>query len=399
MLEEQEKKYIINTYNRQPGTTPYLVRGKGTRVWDFKGKEYLDFVGGLAVNGLGHCFPPAVQAATDQLNRLVHTSNLYYTEPQVELARRLVENSSGEKVFFCNSGAEANEAAIKLARKFSKQQYGPEKHEIITARHSFHGRTLATITATGQPKFHLGFEPLVPGFRYADFNDAKSFQGQVNRYTCAIMIEPVQGEGGVHVASRDFLLAIQQICEQHELLLIFDEVQCGMGRTGKLFAYEHHGVLPDIFTLAKSLGGGLPIGAMVTTEQAAAGFSPGDHASTFGGNPVVCAAAIAVMDELTREGFLAGVQQKGQLLLEGLSRLRERYPAVVQEVRGQGLIAGLQLSGKAKEVQAEAMERGLLINSIGETVLRFLPPLNVQEEDLEQALHLLEGVLKEIELP
>ncbi len=395
MIHEQEKKYIINTYNRQPGVNPYLVEGQGTQVWDEHGKAYLDFVGGLAVNGLGHCFKPVVEAATAQLNKLIHTSNLYYTEPQVTLARRLVENSAGDKVFFCNSGAEANEAAIKLARKYAKQQHGPEKHEIITAKHSFHGRTLATITATGQPKFHQGFEPLVPGFRYGVFNDADSFKEQVNPYTCAILVEPIQGEGGVHVATESFLSALKQLCQENNLLLIFDEVQCGMGRTGKLFAYEHYGLAPDIFTLAKSLGGGLPVGAMVCSDQVASGFSPGDHASTFGGNPVVCAAATAVVDELLKEGFLDSVLQKGQYLKERLTGLKDRFPSSVQEIRGKGLILGLELSGNGKEVQKKAMDKGLLINCIGETILRFLPPLNVRESEIDQAMDILTGIFSE----
>ena len=397
MIHEQEKKYIINTYNRQPGANPYLVEGQGTKVWDEHGKAYLDFVGGLAVNGLGHCFKPVVEAATAQLNKLIHTSNLYYTEPQVALARRLVENSSGDKVFFCNSGAEANEAAIKLARKYVKLKYGPEKHEIITAMHSFHGRTLATITATGQPKFHQGFDPLVPGFRYAVFNNADSFKEQVNPYTCAIMVEPIQGEGGVHVATDSFLSGLKEICHENNLLLIYDEVQCGMGRTGKMFAYEHYGFAPDIFTLAKSLGGGLPIGAMVCSDPVASGFSPGDHASTFGGNPVVCAAAAAVVDELLKEGFLDSVAQKGQYLEEQLVRLKERFPSIVKEIRGKGLILGMELSGEGKDVQKQAMDNGLLVNCIGETVLRFLPPLNVQDEEIDQAVAILTNILAEKE--
>ncbi len=397
MIHEQEKKYIINTYNRQPGVNPYLVEGQGTKVWDEHGKAYLDFVGGLAVNGLGHCFKPVVEAATAQLNKLIHTSNLYYTEPQVALARRLVENSSGDKVFFCNSGAEANEAAIKLARKYVKLKYGPEKHEIITAMHSFHGRTLATITATGQPKFHQGFDPLVPGFRYAVFNNADSFKEQVNPYTCAIMVEPIQGEGGVHVATDSFLSGLKEICHENNLLLIYDEVQCGMGRTGKMFAYEHYGFAPDIFTLAKSLGGGLPIGAMVCSDPVASGFSPGDHASTFGGNPVVCAAAAAVVDELLKEGFLDSVAQKGQYLEEQLVRLKERFPSIVKEIRGKGLILGMELSGEGKDVQKQAMDNGLLVNCIGETVLRFLPPLNVQDEEIDQAVAILTNILAEKE--
>ena len=254
-LQEEEKKYIINTYNRSLENTPLAVRGKGTFLWDESGKEYLDFVGGLAVNAFGHAYPPVVSAAREQMERIIHTSNLYYTAPQVRLAKSLVENSALDKTFFCNSGAEANEAAIKLARKYSKLRSGENKYEIITAQKSFHGRTLATLTATGQEKFQKGFEPLPPGFCYGIFNDLQSFESQVNEFTCAVMVEPVQGEGGVYPAEKDFLRGLRRLCDDNNLLLIFDEVQCGMGRTGKLFAYEHYGVEPDIMTWQKRWAG------------------------------------------------------------------------------------------------------------------------------------------------
>lgn len=395
MLKEEEKKYIINTYNRQPDT-PLLVRGKGTIAWDESGKEYLDFVGGIAVNALGHAYPPVVNAAWEQMNKVIHASNLYYTEPQVKLAKFLVENSAADKVFFCNSGAEANEAAIKLARKYTKLYVNPEKYEIITALNSFHGRTLATITATGQEKFQKGFEPLPSGFRYGRFNDLESFKSQVNDSTCAIMVEPVQGEGGVIVADEDFLVGLRRICDEQNLLLIFDEVQSGMGRTAKLFAYEHYGVNPDIFTLAKALGGGFPIGAMLCSEKVAAGFSPGDHASTFGGNPVVCAAALVVLQEITRDGFLQNAGARGIYFRERLEVLQDSYINRVVEIRGKGLIIGMELKKDARKIQQSCREKGLLLNCIGEKTLRFLPPLNVSKEEIDRAVDVLQAAFMEV---
>ena len=390
MLPEAEGKYIINTYGRQAGKTPILVRGSGTIVFDDGGKEYLDFVGGLAVNALGHCHPAVVKAAKDQLDNLIHTSNLYYTEPQVELARCLVENTPAAKAFFCNSGAEANEAAIKIARKFGKAKDNVQRYEIITALDSFHGRTMATLTATGQEKFHKGYEPLLPGFRHAVFNDLDSFLAQLNDHTCAIMIEPVQGEGGVHVATQEFMQGLRQLCDEHDLLLIFDEVQCGLGRTGKLLAAEYYGVEADVFTLAKALGGGLPIGAMLCKERVAAAFLPGDHASTFGGNPVACAAAIAVLNELMKKGFLSEVELRGSYLREALLALQGRYPGLIKEVRGRGMILGMELNGDGLKVQQYCADQGLLINCIAGHILRFLPPLNVKQEEMDKALVILE---------
>ena len=396
MLKNEEGKFIINTYNRQPDFTLLITRGKGTLVWDENGKAYLDFVGGLAVNALGHVHPSVIEAAWEQMNKVIHTSNLYYSEPQVKLARCLVENSPADRVFFCNSGAEANEAAIKLARKYSKLYLGSEKFEIITALNSFHGRTLATVTATGQEKFQKGFEPLPPGFRYARFNDLDSFRAQLNDSTCAIMVEPVQGEGGVHVAAADFIVGLRRLCDENGILLIFDEVQCGTGRTGKLLACEHYGVQPDIFTLAKALGGGFPIGAMLCREKVAAGFSPGDHASTFGGNPVACAAALAVMQEILQEGFLDNVIIKGNYFQDKLRLLKEKFSGVIVEIRGKGLIIGMELKEKGSAVQRSCQEKGLLVNCIGDRVLRFLPPLNVSRDELDEALEVLFKSLEEV---
>jgi len=285
-------KYIMHTYGRI-GLAP--VRGKGALLWDAEGNEYLDFVGGLAVDSLGHCHPAVVKAIQEQAETLMHVSNLYYIEHQARLAELLVQNSCCDRAFFCNSGAEANEAAIKLARKYSKKKHGPEKYEIITAEKSFHGRTMATITATGQAKFQKGFEPLLPGFKHVPFNNLEALREAIGPHTCAVMLEPVQGEGGVNVADPDYLSGVRELCDRHGLLLIFDEVQCGLGRTGKFLAYQHYGAEPDIITLAKALGGGFPIGAMLAKEEVAAAFTPGDHASTFGGNPLACAAALAAM--------------------------------------------------------------------------------------------------------
>jgi len=388
---EEERRYVLQTYDRYPVV---LVRGKGCRVWDVEGREYLDFVGGIAVLSLGHSHPRIVAAIKEQAERLLHVSNLYYTLPQVELARRICENSFGEKVFFCNSGAEANEAAIKLARKYAKLHLGPERYEIITMENSFHGRTLATLTATAQEKFHKGFEPLVHGFRYCPFNDLEAVARAIGPRTCAVMVEPIQGEGGVNVPSEDYLRGLRELCDEKGVLLIYDEVQTGMGRTGRLFAYEHYGAPPDIMTLAKALGGGIPIGAMVTTDKVAQGFSAGDHASTFGGNPLAARAACTVFDVLLGEGVLENCQRMGEYLMEGLEVLKDKYPSVV-DVRGKGLLVGMELRGRAKEVALSCLKRGVLINNIGDRVLRFAPPLIVGKEEIDRLCEVLEEVLSQ----
>ena len=393
-LKAKEKQYIINTYNRQPDSTPFIRRGEGIYVWDESGNRYLDFVSGLAVNNLGHCHPRVVEAVCRQAEKLMHISNLYYTEPQIRLAETLVKHSAADKVFFCNSGAEANEAAIKLARKYGKGKRGAGTHEMITAMRSFHGRTLAAITATAQPKYHQGFEPMVTGFHYAEFNNLASFAALVNEHTCAIMVEPVQGEGGVHAATPEFLQGLRKLCDDHQLLLIFDEVQCGMGRTGKLFAYEHYGVEPDVFTLAKALGGGLPIGVMAVKGEAADTLVPGDHASTFGGNPVTCAAANAFLDVVLENGFLTQVEKMGAYFMEKLRALD--YPGSV-EVRGLGLILGLEIEGDGTKIARDCQEKGLLINCIGGKTLRFLPPLIVEEEHIDAAVTVLQKALSNLE--
>lgn len=386
--------YLMKNYGRLQMS---LVRGKGARVWDAEGKEYLDFVSGLAVNSLGHCHPAVVSAIAEQAETLMHTSNIYYIEPQVKLAKLLVENSPGDRVFFCNSGAEANEAAIKLARKFFKLKGDAGKYEIITALKSFHGRTLATITATGQAKYQQGFEPLPAGFKYVPFNDINALKEAVGPETCAVMLEPVQGEGGVNVADPFYLREVRNLCSQMGLLLIFDEIQCGLGRTGKFLACQHYGVEPDIFTLAKALGGGFPIGATVAREEVALAFVPGDHASTFGGNPLACAAGIAAVDQLLNHGVVENAARVGEYFMERLSGLASRFP-FIKEVRGKGLIIGMELSADGREIVTKCQDRGLLINCVNNNILRFLPPLIITGEDVDQAVGILEKALAEVSL-
>lgn len=381
---------MMQTYSRFPVV---MVEGSGCRLRDADGREYLDFLAGIAVCNLGHCHPAITAAICEQAGRLVHVSNLYYNVPQVELAELLIANSFADRVFFCNSGAEANEAAIKLARKASPAG----KYEIISLTGSFHGRTLATVAATGQPKFHQGFEPLPQGFVHAPFGDLDALAALITPATCAILCEPLQGEGGVRPLAPAYLQGIRRLCDQRGLLLIFDEVQMGLGRSGTFLAHEQLGVTPDIVTLAKALGNGLPIGAMLAREEVAAAFTPGSHASTFGGNPVVCAAAVAAMKIILADGFLAGVRAKADYLAAGLARLAARYPAKISEARGLGLIQGLVLTpefqGEGPRLVQELFAQGLLLNFAGNIALRFLPPLVVSETEIDQALTLVEAVL------
>lgn len=388
---EESSHYIMNTYNRMPVV---LRKGRGIRVWGSDGKEYLDFVGGIAVNVLGHCHPRVVVAIQKQAQRLLHVSNLYHSEPQIKVAKLLVEHSFADKVFFCNSGAEANEAAIKLARKYAKENSRGNRFEIITALNSFHGRTLATLTATGQERFHKGFEPLVPGFRYVEFNDLDSLKGAITDNTCAVMLEPIQGEGGIKIPSPDYLKGVREICDRNGLLLILDEVQTGMGRTGRLFAYENFGIMPDIMTLAKGLGGGVPIGAMLTTDRIASAFQPGTHASTFGGNPLSCAAAIATIETLLEDGFILDqCYRMGQYLINGLHELKKEHPSVITDIRGKGLFVGMELSRECSAIVRACMDRGVILNCTAGNVIRFTPPLIVNEKDIDHALDILDDIL------
>jgi len=384
-LKDAAAQYLMQTYTRQPIS---IVRGRGTRVYDLEGREYIDFVGGIAVNALGHGHPDLVHAIQRQAAQLIHVSNLYYTEPQVQLAKLLVEHSFADRAFFCNSGAEANEAAIKLARRYAHRKYGAERFEIITMKNSFHGRTLAMITATGQDKVQKGFEPLMPGFAYAPFNDFTAVEAMVGERTAAIMLEPVQGEGGVHVADREYLKQLRELCLQRDILLIFDEVQTGMGRTGTLFAYQQLGVEPDIMTLAKGLGGGVPIGACVAKERVASAFQPGDHASTFGGNPLACAAAVAVCRTLLDGGVLDHAKRMGEYLAKSLADCKGRQ-RIVRAVRGIGLLQGMEVDTDAKAVVADCLVRGVLINAASDRVLRFVPPLIVTQRDIDKLLDTL----------
>ncbi|MBI5874732.1 MAG: acetylornithine transaminase [Deltaproteobacteria bacterium] len=384
-------KYIANTYNRFPIA---ITKGKGCRVWDADGKEYLDFVAGLAVCNLGHCHPKVVKAIQEQAERLIHISNLYHIEPQAELAEILCKNSFAEKAFFCNSGAEANEAAIKLTRRYFKDK-GENKFQIITMEKSFHGRTMATLAATGQKKFQAGFEPLLEKFIYAPFNDVDAVAKAVTKDTAAIMLEPIQGEGGVNIPSDNYLKGLKELCKEKGMLLIFDEVQIGMGRTGKLFAYEHYGVAPDIMTLAKGLAGGVAIGAMLATDEIAKSFIPGTHASTFGGNPLATAAGIAALKAVLEEGMLENCQKVGKYLFEKVSRLQKEFP-FIKEVRAKGLIVGMELTIPGANIVKSCMEKGLLINCTSDTILRFIPPLVVTEKDVDEMMRVLEGVLKEV---
>ncbi len=382
-------RVIMKTYGRYP-IVP--VRGEGCRVWDADGKVYLDFLAGVAVNNLGHCHPKVVKAIQEQAATLIHCSNYYHIPPQIELAELLCNHSFADRAFFCNSGAEANEAAIKLARKYSREAYGPERYAIITAAESFHGRTMATVSATGQEKVQRFFDPLLHGFKHVPFDDAAAVEAAVTPQTCAVMLEPIQGEGGVNVPAPDYLRKVREVCDRHGLLLILDEVQTGLGRTGKLFAHEHFGVEPDIMTLAKALAGGAPIGTMLAREKYAEAFSPGTHGSTFGGNPLMATAALAAVRALLDEGLLERAQAMGAYLVKKLEDLKAKH-AIVQEVRGIGLMVGMGLSIPAGEIVKQGHARGLLLNVTHDTVLRFVPPLVVSEAEIDEAVGILDELL------
>ena len=386
---ERADQSVMKTYGRYPIVAD---RGEGCRLWDVEGKVYLDFLAGVAVNNLGHCHPKVVAALQDQAGRLLHCSNFYHIPQQVELAEWLCQNSFAERVFFCNSGAEANEAAMKLARKQSLEKYGENRFEIITALASFHGRTIGAISATGQDKVRTGFDPMVPGFRYVPFADTAALRKELTPRVCAIMLEPVQGEGGVNVPPPGYLKAVRELCDENNLLLIYDEVQVGCGRTGSLWAYQQEGVVPDIMTLAKALAGGPPIGAMLTTEDLASHLGPGTHGSTFGGNPLVCSAALAAMRAIADDGVLDNCRTTGAYMTQQLVQLQAKYD-FIKEVRGRGLIIGMELAIEGGDLVKAAMERGLLINCTVGNVLRFVPPLIVTKDEVDQAVAILDDVL------
>jgi acetylornithine/N-succinyldiaminopimelate aminotransferase len=385
------ERYIFPTYRRFPIT---LVKGDGCYLWDEDGKKYLDFVAGIAVCSLGHSSPILSKALYEQSQKLVHVSNLFYTQPQTELARVLTENSFADRVFFCNSGAEANEAAIKLARRYSRERFGPNRHVIITMENSFHGRTMATLSATGQEKIQAGFDPLLEGFRYVPFNDLQSLETSLDTSVCAVMVEPIQGEGGVVMPDLKYLEKLSEICRERDILLILDEIQVGMGRTGKLFAYEHFGITPDIITLAKALGNGMPIGAMLAREGLKDAFGPGSHASTFGGTPLVTAGALAILRSLLDDGWIENARLVGDYFKQRLMGLQQKY-AIIKDVRGLGLILGLELNTEGASVVAACMQRGFLINCVQEKVLRFVPPLIISKEEIDSLIECLDAVFRE----
>lgn len=380
-IMDMDSTYYMNTFGKR---TPVCFEyGKGIKLYDTDGREYYDFLAGIAVNALGHGHPALVEAVKTQAGNLIHCSSLYYIESQAKLAKLLVENSCADRIFFSNSGAEANEGAFKLARIYFKKKGMPEKFGIITLKKSFHGRTLTTVAATGQEKYQKPYAPLIPGFKHVPLNDIDSLRAAVDDETCAIMMEPIQGESGVYPADVEYVRAVRKLCDEKGLLLIFDEIQTGMARTGKLFGYQHFGVEPDIFTLAKALAGGLPIGALCAKEHVASAFEPGDHGSTFGGNPLVCSAAIAVMNTIIDDKLCDNAKDMGLYFKSSLEKIAEKLN-IVSEIRGAGLMIGIQLnSDKAVEVKNKLFEKGFLVGSVGTNIIRMLPPLILTKADID----------------
>ena len=388
-IKAMATEYIMNTNGER---SLAFVRGEAAYLWNADGKKYLDFLGGLAVNGLGHCHPNVVAAIREQAGKLLHISNLYYIKPQARLAKMLIDNSDMDQCFFCNSGAEANEAGIKLARKFTRDQ-GRDAYEIITMDNSFHGRTMATITATAQPKYHKGFEPMVPGFIYVPDDDLSAVEAAIGDKTCGILVEAIQSEGGVNTPGSGYIKGLRELSDKHNLVLILDEVQTAMGRLGPLFGYESYGIIPDIITMAKSLGGGAPIGAMLAKGHIAASFVPGTHAATFGGNPLVTAAACATVETILNENLGDNAVKMGDYLESKLMALKDQYP--IKEVRGKGLLRGLVLSVDANELAAKCIENGLITICTNDYVLRFLPPINITAAHVDEAVSIVEKSLAE----
>jgi acetylornithine/N-succinyldiaminopimelate aminotransferase len=387
-----DKKYVMNTYARLPVV---FTRGEGVYLWDESGKRYLDFIGGIGVAGVGHANPKVAAAICGQAKTLLHTSNLFYTAQQAELAKALIDISFPGKVFFANSGAEANEAAIKAARKYAGES-GKAGHTVVSALGSFHGRTLATLAATGQPAKHEPFKPMPSGFTHVPFNDSAALESAARQDACAIMLEPVQGEGGIRIASAEFMKTARRLCDENGLLLIADEVQSGLGRTGNMFAYEHYGIVPDIVTVSKSLGGGVPIGAAIFNNKSAGALGPGDHGTTFGGSPIACAAALAVLNEIKDRGLVKNALEMGAILNEKLVEIMDASDMVV-EVRALGLMAAIELKQPvAAKVLTDCLKQGLVINRTSDTTIRFLPPLVVKEEEISIMAGILTGVLEEL---
>ena len=391
-ITQLTERHVAGTYGRYPIA---LVKGKGMHVWDASGKKYLDFVAGVAVDSLGHCPPAVVRAIRKQAGQLLHVSNWFHIEPQARLAAEITRLSFGDKVFFCNSGTEATEGAIKLARKFFVDQGQKSKTEIITTYKSFHGRTLGAMSATPQDKIQKGFGPLVPGFKYVPFDDIAAMKKAITSKTCAVMVEPIQGESGVNIPSKTYIKELRKLCTKQNVLLILDEIQTGFGRTGHLFAYQGFGAKPDIMTLAKGLGAGVPIGALVMTNNVAKALGPGTHGSTFGGNPLVCAAALASVDIVSDKLFLRNVQNMGKYFLSRLKELAKKLP-VIKEVRGMGLILAIDIDGSSAEVAKDCMEQGILVNSIQPGTLRFIPPLIVTQKNIDTLIRVLTKSLTQL---
>lgn len=390
-----EEIYAKDKENYLPVFARYKIvldHGKGIYVYDTHGKKYIDYLGGIAVNVLGHAHPALVKAIADQAGKMIHCSNLYYTQVQIDAATKLVKLSGLDKVFFGNSGAEANEGAIKAARKYA-HEIDPEKSQIISAWHSFHGRTLATLTATGQPHYQEGVGPLPGGFEYVTYNDINELEKLMNDKTCAVMLEPIQGEGGIHMPQNDYLKKVRKLCDKYHAVLIFDEIQCGIGRTGTFFAYEQFGVKPDIVTLAKGLAGGVPIGAFIMTDAVAAAFHAGDHGTTFGGNPLACAAANVVLDTIVSDHLLENTKTIGAYLKSKLEVFKKKYPSLITEVRGTGFILGMQLTKPGREIVDECLKYGAIINCTAGDVLRFVPPLITTKENVDELIGIMEKVL------
>lgn len=383
---EKGKKYVMNTYNRFPIA---LDHGDGMYVWDENGKKYLDFLGGIAVNSVGHNNPVLAETISNQAKRLIHCSNLYWTKPMADFAEKIINEGDLDRVFFCNSGAESIEAALKLARKFGAKT---GRQEIITMEHSFHGRTFAAVTATGQSHYHNGFGDMLPHIKYAKFNDIDSVKNAVTENTCAILMEPLQGEGGIHPAEKEFLLAVRALCDEKDIKLIFDEVQCGCGRLGTYFAYQTFGVVPDVLCMAKGIAGGLPMGAMLAKEEFAECFAPGDHASTFGGGPLATSCANTVFD-LLHNGILDNVNKNGAYLTQCLEELKKAHPAII-DVRGIGYMQGAELNTPVAPVISAAIEKGLLLANAGQYIIRFVPSLIAEKEHIDKAVSILDEALK-----
>jgi len=392
-LIQKSKQYLADTYTRFPIV---ITKGEGCWLWDMNGHRYLDFLSGIAVCGLGHAHPAVVEALTAQAKKLFHVSNLFYMEPQVKAAEMLTAHSFGDKVFFCNSGAEANEAAIKLARRYSWKKYGEGRATIIAMENSFHGRTMATISATGQPKFQVGFAPLQPGFVHVSFNDIGALEKHIDETTCAVMIELIQSEGGVNVADAEYVKKVRELTKNKDILLMLDEVQTGMGRTGTFFAYEQFGIEPDVMSLAKALGNGFPVGAIIAKDAVMAAFEPGTHASTFGGNPLAASAVIATINTLLEEDVIRNCAEVGKYLQKGLIALKKKFPFIT-EIRGMGLIWGVELTANGDEIVKEFLKEGVILNCTKGKILRLMPPLIVKKEEIDIFLEMASRIFERVQ--